>query len=123
MSQKIENSLKISVPDLSGIDPFASYSDTLHNMLTGKFKKFKELFKEEYMNSIANYASPPHIECDDENLFHCIFDSSNEPPIEVYDNLIKKFPELEFSHHWYDWDGNPSGPAFGYYNYIDPKIF
>ena len=43
--------------------------------------------------------------------------------IKNYDNLMKKFPELEFSYHWYDWDGNPSGPAFGYYNYIDPKIF
>jgi len=123
MAQRIINSLRVSVPDLSDIDPFASYSDTLFNMLTDKFKEFKELFKEEYMNSLANYASPPQIACDDENLFHCIFDSSNKPPEEVYDNLMKKFPELEFSYHWYDWDANPSGPAFGYYNYIDPKIF
>ena len=46
MAQRIINSLRVSVPDLSDIDPFASYSDTLFNMLTDKFKEFKELFKE-----------------------------------------------------------------------------
>jgi hypothetical protein len=117
MSQQIENSLKVSVPDLSDVDPFTTYSDTLHKMLTGKFKKFKELFKKEYSHSEA------YIVCDDEKLFHCRFPSRNEPPTEVYNSLLQKFPELEFSYHWYDWDGNPSGPAFGYYNYIDPKIF
>ena len=117
MSQRIINSLRVSVPDLSDIDPFASYSDTLFNMLTDKFKEFKELFKEKYISPES------YIVCDNEKLFHCRFESRNKPPQEMYDYLIENFSDLEFSYHWYDRDANPSGPAFGYYNYIDEKLF
>ena len=116
MSQKIENSLKISVPE---IDYFTTYSTTLHGMLTEKFKEFKELFKKEYSDLETN------IVCDDEKLFHCRFSSRNKPPTEVYETLQQKFPELHFSYLWYDWDHGPSGNdgVFGYSNHIDPKIF
>lgn len=123
MSQRIVNSLKVSVPD---VDPLTTYRNTLQDMLTEKFKEFKELYKKEHLNTVCNYSSePPHIICDDENFFHYTFVSRNKPPIEVYDSLLEKFSELEFSYHWYDWDLNPSGNdgVFGYSNHIDPKIF
>jgi len=123
MAQRIVNSLKVSVPD---VDPFTTYRDTLGDMLAEKFKEFKELFKEEYMNKVCNYSDePPQIICDNEKLFHYTFVSSNKPPEEVYDYLLQKFSELGFSYHWYDWDLNPSGNdgVFGYSNHIDPKIF
>jgi|TARA_R110002167_G_scaffold109239_3_gene278478 hypothetical protein len=119
MSQKIENSLKVSVPN---VDPLTTYSDILHKMLTEKFNEFKELFKKEHIDK-GHFET--YVLCDDKKLFHCRFESRNEPPMEAYDSLLEKFPELHFSYLWYDWDNGPAGNdgVFGYSNHINPKTF